>query len=276
MPLAMGDYIQAVEIGGTVFVGGGISEDSDIVMSYDTRSSQWNSLPPCSTRYFSMAVIKNILILVGGYFGGDQYSRELILWESKNRQWTKVFPPMPTARSRASSTCYKYWLVVAGGYKALCCLNTVEILDVTTCQWFTGPSTPTPWGYMKSITIENTWYLMGGDCGSLYDVYSASLEAIVTVPSQNSSIWQKLTLLEYMYSCPLNHNGLLLAVGGKEKNHNPSSAIMCYTPDIGTWVPAGELPHTLYSCACITVSDKLYVFGGDNTSHYLKTMHYHN
>ena len=91
MPLAMGDYIQAVEIGGTVFVGVGISEDSDIVMSYDTRSSQWNSLPPCSTRYFSMSVIKNILLLVGGYFGGDQYSRQLILWESKNRQWTKVF-----------------------------------------------------------------------------------------------------------------------------------------------------------------------------------------
>ena len=124
------------------------------------------------------------------------------VWQTKERQWAQPFPSMPTARSSASSTCYKHWLVVADGYKDHKSIDTVEILDVTTSQWSTGPSTPTPFD-IKSVIIENTWYLMGGSCRSKHDVYSASLEAIVIAqPSQSTSIWQKLSPLESTYACP--------------------------------------------------------------------------
>ena len=276
MPNSMGDNIQAVEIEGTVYVGGGNASSSvndNIVMAYDTRSSQWLSLPPYSAEYFSMTVIYYKLVLVGG-FDTNRHSRQLGVWQTNDRQWTQPFPPMPTARNSASSTCYKHWLVVAGGFSNHGPIDTVEVLDFITNQWSTGPSTPIPWDDMKSVVIENNWYVMGGICR--HDVYSASLEAIITAKPSNSSsiIWQKLTPLNSKYSCPLNIGGSLLAVGGR-KDHESTPAIMCFIPETSTWVPAGELPQPLHGCTCISVADKIYVFGGTTKSQYLKDMYYH-
>ena len=270
MPVAISNSIQAVEVEGTVYVGGETKPkfgNRHIVMAYNTQCNQWDSLPPYSAEYFSMAVINKKLVLVGGYNGGAKFSRELGVWQaSKDRQWTRPFPPMPTARSEASSICYKHWLVVAGGYKTFSLTDTVEILDVNTNYWSTGPSTPTPWGCMKSVVIEDTWYLMGDKCGTFYDVYSASLEAIVTEQPPIAGIWQILTPLYLKYSCPLNIGGSLLAVGGKKEN-KVESAILCYEPETSTWVPAGELPQPLYNCICISMADKVYVFGGRSQDH---------
>ncbi len=89
---------------------------------------------------------------------------------------------MPTSRHVPSATSYKHWLLVAGGYHGVCLQASVEVLDVSNMQWSTGPSTLTPWAAMKSTTIGDTWYLMGGHCEGANlgpDVYSVSLEALV-------------------------------------------------------------------------------------------------
>ena len=51
MPFAMYDYIQSVEVEGTVYVGGGLADKTNnmyIVMAYDTQSCKWHTLPPYS------------------------------------------------------------------------------------------------------------------------------------------------------------------------------------------------------------------------------------
>ena len=278
MPLGMGGHIQAVELEGTVYVGGGYTglyDDDCIVMAYDTRSSKWHSLPPHSAINFSMTAVDNKLVLGGGYFGGAMYSREVRVWHPRDRKWTEPFPAMPKGRSRSSSTCYKHWLVIAGGYTSGKPVDTVMILNIDTKQWSNGPSTPVSWYDMKSAVIKGTWYLMGGWSGEDCDAYSVSLEALVKKPpSRSFSIWQKLTPLMSKRSCPLNMRGSLLAVGGRSKDNEQTSSIMRYAPETINWVPAGELPRTLYNCTCITVAEKMYVFGGDIGSKYLKTMHY--
>ena len=156
---------------GIVYVGGEIAtranHDDCILMAYDTRFSQWHCLSPCSARYFSVTVISNKLVLVGGYFSRRKYSSELGNWQTYNKQWTQPFHSMPTARSETSSTCYKHWLTVSGGKKVYYSVNAVEILDVTTSQWSTKLSIPFPWYSVKSVVVDNTWYLMGGDCENL-------------------------------------------------------------------------------------------------------------
>ncbi len=110
-------------------------------------------------------------------------------------------------------------------------------------QWSTGPSTPIPWSNMKSTTIGLTWYLIGGESEKLLqcspDVYSVSLEALVSHSSSDSSnIWNKLPSLNYA-SCPLNIGGSLLAVGGEDmKSKKSVFTIQCYVPETNTWVQA--------------------------------------
>ncbi len=177
MPESTNDYVQSVEINDTVYVGGGFTgrdEDEYIVMAYNTQSCQWHTLPQYSTGWFAMTTINNKLVVVGG--SKREYSEigELGEWQPDSNQWTHPFPPMSTPHYWPSATSYKHWLVVSGGYHGDC-LQTVEILDVSNMQWSTGPSTPTPWVSMKSTTIGNTWYLMGGECEKLWqsspDVY---------------------------------------------------------------------------------------------------------
>ncbi len=268
MPVAMSN-IQSVEINDTVYVGGVTDRDVDdyIVMAYNTQSCQWHTLPPYSTRGFAMTTINNKLVVVGGRNREGSDSSELGEWQPDSNQWTRPFPPMSTPRYVHSATSYKHWLVVAGGYHGVC-LQTVEVLDVSNMQWSTGPSTPTPWVSMKSTTIGDTWYLMGGECEKLShnspDVYSVSLEALVSHSSSDSSnIWNKLPSLNCVWSCPLNIGGSLLAVGGGDKKSEKLvSTIQRYVPETNTWVQAGQLPHAVRYCTCIMTSDKVHVMGG--------------
>ena len=160
IPFSKCDYIQSVEVEGTVYVGGGWTdreEDHHTVMAYNSRSCNWHALPSYSAIRFAMTTTNNKLVLVGGY---QQHSRvdKLGVWQTDNNQWTYPFPPMPTPLSFPSATSYKHWLVVAGGF------SSVEVLNVHNKQWSTGPSTPTPWSSMMSTIIGDTWYLMGGTC----------------------------------------------------------------------------------------------------------------
>ncbi len=278
MPVVMSDYIQSVEINDTVYVGGGeTGRLSYIVMAYNTQSYQWHTLPPYSTRFFAMTTINNKLVVVGGRNRDGSVSSELGEWQPDSNQWTHPYPPMSTPRYVPSATSYKHWLVVAGGCHGVRLHASVEILDVSNMQCSTGPSTPTPWGSMKSTTIGDTWYLMGGWCvgvGWSPDVYSVSLEALVSHSSSPSSnIWNKLPSLNCTLSCPLNVGGSLLAVGGEDmKNKKSVSTIQRYVPETNSWVQAGYLPHAVLKCTCIMTSEKVHVMGGSDGNSRLKKL----
>ncbi len=276
----MSGYIQSVNINDTVYVGGGGTdrdEDAYIVMAYNMQSCQWHTLPPYSTREFAMTTINNKLVVVGGLNRDNSDSSELGEWQPDSNQWTHPFPPMSTPRCVPSATSYKHWLVVAGGCHEVCLHASVEVLDVSNMQWSTGPSTPTPWSMMKSTTIGDTWYLMGGWYEGMSlcpDVYSVSLEALVShSSSDSSSIWNKLPSLKCELSYPLNIGGSLLAVGGDDmKSEKPVSTIQRYVHETNTWVQAGRLPHAVHNCTCIMTSDKVHVMGGYDGNSRLKKL----
>ena len=277
IPFSMCDYIQSVEVEGTVYVGGGWTgrrEDRRTVMAYNPQSCNWHALPPYSATRFAMTTINNKLVLVGGYHNRSAVD-QLGLWQTDNNQWTRPFPPMPTSRYCPSATSYKHWLVVAGGYTHIGIgritdnsLSTVEVLDVHNKQWSTGPSTPAPWYSMMSTIVGDTWYLMGGTCGGMktVDVYNASLDSLVSQLTPNNlknAVWNKISEHKHYHSSPLNIGGTLLAAGGCH-NHTTavSSSIHRYVPETEEWVVAGDLPCALHTCTCTVIADRLYVFGG--------------
>ena len=133
MPFAMYDYIQSVEVEGTLYVGGGLAYKTNntyIVMAYDTQSCKWNTLPPYSAKWFAMTTIHNKLVFVGGRPNYDAVD-QLGMWQTDSNQWTRPFPPMPAPRICPSATSYKHWLVVAGGYNRCNNFSSIEVLNVT-------------------------------------------------------------------------------------------------------------------------------------------------
>ena len=275
MLIGMSKYIQCLELEGILYVGGGYTKDikkSFKVMAYNMQSRAWMLLPTHSTRMFAMTSINQCLVLAGGCKKDNTCSNEIAVWQSEIKEWKLPFPTMPTPRWGPSATSYKNWLIVAGGSKEKdCCLPVVEILNVFTNQWSSGPPTPIPWEIMKSTVIKGTWYLMGGvglceepTATKLCNVYCSSLESLVSWSEQEGdNVWKQLPSLFGFYSAPINIDGCLYAVGGSDTEFEESKSIICYyNSEDNKWVKAGQLPFPKSDCAGLASSNKLYVIGG--------------
>ena len=271
----MGDYIQSVTIQDTVYVGGGDAgltspNNNYIVMAYNTSSCKWHQLPPYTAYYFAMVVINNQLVLVGGY-ESFYYSTNLLgMWDNGTSQWTRPYAAMTSAHGNPSAVAYNQWLIVVGGSTDGHRLSTVEVLDVASNQWYSAPSTPTPWSHMNSNILGDMWYLMGGIGDDI--VYSVSLPDLISRTLSSSSgnthhdMWKKISGLGYYHATPLCMGGALLAVGGRRvKDRASLSTIQRYVPETKEWVEVGRLPSPLYNCTCtFTLDKKILVFGGSS------------
>ena len=247
-------------------------------MTFDITSEKWTTLLPYGTYFFAMTAINNQLVLVGGKdYGGA--SKVLGVWGADNKQWTHPYPGMHTARSECSAVVYNEWLVVAGGIADGKLLSSIEIMNIDNKQWFAGPPTPTPWYRMKTATVGDVWYFMGG-CTTLYRdpniVYSVSLSALtINASTYEGKIWKEIYGLQTTHSSPLSISGSLLAVGtGRDNDRKVVTAIHLYQPGTGEWVKVGDLPAPpRYNCTCAMITDReMLVAGGTDDASRLKRM----
>ena len=276
MPFGMSQYPRVVMFKEKVYIGGGwTSSDREerTVVVYDPKRDSYDTLPPYVYKWFSMAVVNNQLILVGGYGSNLKNTNRLAAWNEQSKSWTRPLPPMTTACSSPSvATHNNRWLVVMGGFDDDNTLSRVEILDTTESrQWYNAALLPQPLSDAVPATIGNMCYLLGGtkELASPKKVFSVCLDDLisqaVSQPASASvpptpSPWQSLPDTSLDDSTALAFNGALLAVGG---DYGGSTAIYHYQPSSRSWIKAGELPTERYKCTCTVLpSGDLYVAGG--------------
>ena len=271
MPFRMDNYVQSVVVEGTVYVGGGYagSDNNYIVMTYEISTGKWATLPPYRTWGFAMTSINNQLVLVGGDEHGGGRSKVVGVLDADNKQWTHPYPEIHTARGWCSAVVHNEWLVVAGGVSASGAkLSSVEVMNTNSKQWYAAPPTPIPWVVMKTATVGDECYFMGGSAAiasPTNTVYSVSLSALTTglnSSTRKGQIWKEISGLQTTCSTPLSISGSLLAVGGWDKDHKAWTAIHLYQPDTGEWVKVGDLPTPRYHCTCAMITDKEMVMAG--------------
>ena len=253
-----------------MYVGGGYADENNnyTVMTYDISTGKWATLPPYRTWGFAMTSINNQIVLVGGCEHGNLRSKVVGVWDADNKQWTHPYPEMHTARALCSVVVHNEWLVVAGNWSALCpLLSSVEVMNTNSKQWYAGPPIPIMWSSMRSATVGDECYFMGGSTGSPTNtVYSVSLSALTT--GLNSStrkgqkIWKEISGLQTTLSTPLSISGSLLAVGGVDKDYKAVTAIHLYQPDTGEWVKVGDLPTPKSHCTCAMITDSELLVSG--------------
>ena len=242
---------------------------------YDPQHDSYDTLPPYTYKWFSMAVENNQLVLVGGDdIRTGEKTNQLGVW---NEQWTHPLPLMTTARSAASVIAHNNrWLVVMGGYgDDGGVLSCVEILDMSKSkQWYRATPLPHPCYYVFPVTMGNMCNLLGGFTTGVAPskkVLSVCLDSLITqAVSQpagasalpTSSPWQALPDTPLYYSTALSFNGALLAVGGGWG----SKDLYHYQPSSKRWIKAGELPTERWACTCTVLpSGEVFVAGGSGT-----------
>ena len=257
--------------------------DEQKVVVYDPKLDTCNTLPPYTYKYFSMAVINDQLVLVGGCEVAtyDNKTNRLGVWDEQSKRWTHPLPPMTTACDSPSvATHNNRWLVMIGGYGGGgTSLSRVEILDTTEpVQWYQAASLPQPRHHTPLAIIGNMCYLLGGFTGSggsstTKKVFSVRLDDLIsqavaqpasasTSATPTPSPWQSLPDTPLNRSTALAFNGALLAIGGGDV-YRGSSAICMYQPSSNSWVKAGELRTERFTSGCVVLpSGEVLVAGG--------------
>ena len=277
MPFGMYMYPQVVVFNGNAYIGGGTAptdREHQTVVVYDPQKDSYDTLPPYTYKWFSIAAVNNQLVVVGGVdIRTIKLTNQLGVWNEQSKSWTHPLPPMTTACiSPSVATHNNRWLVVMGGVSGDgTVLSRVEILDTTgSGQWYQAAPLPQPCFSVSTATIGNMCYLLGG-YNAVGDaskkVFSVQLDELISqAVSQPAgarapatpSLWMTLPDTPLYHSTALAVNGALLAVGGRD-----STAIYHYQPSRRSWIKAGELPAMQVCCCCTVLpSGEVLVAGG--------------
>ena len=246
---------QSAVMKGDVYFGGGVTlsvKDEQIVCVYSPHSDSWSRLRPYKYGLFSLTVInENKLVAVGGQDVRTlKKTNKLAVWNDKQRHWVFSLPVMNTACSSPAVATYNQWLLVAGGGGEQGCLSRVEVMNVSSKQWFQVASLPVALNQMSSTMIGNMWYLMGGFTNQWSkSVMSVCIEHIISeaisqpagANSSTLSRWNSLPNTPSETSTALAFQRALLAVGGG-CYLSPSSTIYLYQPSTSEWIKAGDMP----------------------------------
>ncbi len=260
---------QTVALRHKVIIGGG-DADGELarrVLVYDCDRQKWGVLGYYSHRHFSIAVVKQDLLLVGGFDEiRDEYTGKVSKWDQTNKFWQRLDPPMPTPRGEATAIGYMSYLVVIGGFDGSA-LSTVEVLDFDSenpKKWCAVASLPEACISPQPVLTQEGegLYVLGRGSG-LKDkklAFSASLAQLV---QGAKGAWTQLTEPPLACSGAVGLRGYLLAIGGKDKQSQKKASVHMYLPGTGEWLCVAELPYPQHSCTCASLSpERFLIIGG--------------
>jgi len=273
-----------------VCIAGGYTELTDYQycpqLYYPSQTNHWPSakkcnrlLPPCPTKWFSTVVIEDKLVTVGGVDRKTgQPTNKLYHWNDFLQQWEESYYPMITPRLFATSVLYHSYLIVMGGaydVHATDFGDVVEVLDITSKQWYRAEKLPAASGNKQGVIINDTLFLLSGWlqkwkdpsawCCNLPQLLESinDIEFSASKKSKLSTVWK--TMNSPLPSSAITTVGnCLLAVGGWEAlDDKPSDIVQYYHQDRMIWQNIGNLKQPRAAGAAIACSDeKVLVFGG--------------
>ncbi len=262
-------------------------DDARKVFEYFPEGDEWSFLPNHSHSRFALGQFQGQLITVGGRIGKGEYIGRVCQYKKGSRQWTEFLKPLTTARALLSIITTQSAIIACGGVakgegnEPVMCA-TVEVYMTETDQWQTTDPLPIACMLMSSITINDTFYLLGGGDTpdtSIKTVLSASLSSLVhkvmshpQQPAASSqqdghiSVWKTLPDIPVVASAAASLGGCLLAVGGGDEQEDElTPAVHVYIPPTNSWVKltGGELPQPLGVLTTVQLShNELLTCGG--------------
>ena len=260
--------------------------DTNSLFAYDTQNDTWKQLPNCKNRGCSVAVVSELVTVIGGSKFVTGYSRKLYSLAGgtgKTTRWAKALPPMQIGRSESTSLCTEKVLIVAGGEgRRVRALTAVEVMNIETKQWSMAADLPKPvWGASTAL-CGNYLYMVGGvherPTKSIYKysiaslLHSTSSYAVVGEPLISSKTWERVTDLPVTGPTCVVLHGELILIGGEEYHGKcrRTAAIHKYNQTTASWEVINEMPTSRNQCfAAVLPDSRLMVVGG-----WIDTMQY--
>ena len=236
--------------------------------SYTISTSSWSQLPDSPMDSCPSVIINNLLTLVGGFGSGTTTNQLFSLTgEGSGRRWTEEFPPMPTKRSVSTALCSGMTLIVAGGMDKIGSrLQIVEVLNSENLQWSTVAGLPQPLSQAPAVACGDQVYILGDS-----NMYTCSVGTLIrscksslaSIRNRGAKAWKIVAAPPVTLTTCVSIHGRLLAIGGRDSDKKPTSAIHMYNPTTDSWEAISHMRTPRCDCiAAVLPNNQLIVVGG--------------
>ena len=240
-------------------------------LCYTISTSSWSQLSDSPSFDSSSVIINNLLTVVGGYDYSGAITNQLfsLTGQGSDRRWSEEFPAMPTKRSGTIVLCIEAALIVAGGgndKSVPSTLLTVEVMNTATLQWSTAADLPQPLTFAPASVCGDHIYILGES-----NMYTCSLQALLQscksfLPrfrNRGVRIWSEVAAPPVTNTTYVSIHGRLLAIGGRDSDEDPTSAIHMYDPTTNSWEVISHMGTPRWRCiAALLPNNQLMVVGG--------------
>ena len=292
-PCKMNALTDAVMHGDLVYIVYETELDSKIFI-YNHNSDLWSTLSNCPTHSCPLVIIGDLPTLIGGFQGISLTNKlySLVADEVNNtKEWTQVFPPMPSKRWGTAALCTCNSLIVAGGGGGGQIRRTVEVMDTDSHQWSTATDLPQPLCHSSVKICGDRILIMGGVSEDLIpskSVYTYALNALFQSTNFQGSVLVEdvvnnsagSTTNDQQFSLSLQNRATisdlpvtqttcimmensLLAIGGKDSENKCATTIHMYKPATNSWEVISHMATPRSRCFAIVLpNSELMIIGG--------------
>ena len=189
-----------------------IPDDSYTVYAYQPDEDEWQEHSHCPHKWTGLAIIKDLMTVVGGLEGEKgRKTNKLLSW--RDGRWEEVFPPMNTARWHHAVLSEDDYVIAVGGEDDE---TSVELFTVSTNTWSTVTSLPQPLRYITATLSCNILYAMDDDGRTLSISMSHWTKNTSREPPRPHPTWQPLPHDAPFWGSTLTTVcGEVMAVGGR-------------------------------------------------------------
>ena len=184
-----------------------------------------------------------------------------------------------TQRFQPGVITYHTFVVVAGGRveDKQTLLSSNNILNITTRQWWTPANLqlPQPMFAIQCTISSAHWCVASARISydaatdtndTVKDLWELPLEKVLTTRDDDTPHqWTEVAPTPYCDSAILQDTTHIVAVGGNDSLHEPTSDIFVYNPNRDVWSKVGQLGVPRVRCAVVSLSRTSFIVCGGCT-----------
>ena len=273
----------ATVINTTLYISGGECPNDTRnvynVYKYELDKNQWSVLPPLQ-QYFGIPVITdNQLTVIGGKHSITHKTTTQVTTFTNNRWNYDTYPNLSVARVEPAVVPYHQYVIVAGGKgDDETAVDTIEVLNVSSCHWMiVNTHLPQPMYTISATVCADSFtivgYTDGADKKCSNGTFTIPIDQIISQQQQtqqsltsstdkDNTKWHILANAPYWKTALVPNTSPPVIIGGEDKQDNTVNDITIYDDTNNRWKKIASLPINCAHTTVAVINDCIIVMGG--------------
>ena len=281
----------ATFINTTLYISGGWCPNYTIniynVYKYELDKNQWSVLPPLQQFYGIPVNTDNQLTVIGGKHSTTHKPTTQVTTFTNNRWNNDTYPNLSVARAHPAVVPYHQYVIVAGGLgDDETAVDTIEVLNVSSCHWMiVNTHLPQPMYWMSATVCADSFTIVGYTtankqrCTGTFTIpidqiisqQQQTQQSLTSSTDKDNTKWHILANAPYWKTALVPNTSPPVIIGGSDEQVNTVNDITMYDDTNNRWKKIASLPINCANTTVAVINDCIIVMGGASDTKTTKT-----